>query len=86
MEVPKFVHDISISKHTLAVGSDKGSLLFFDLRKDAKLGEIREIHHDAVCSIEFSKTHPDRLLSGSDDGVVATFDLSQPQLDDVHVG
>ena len=57
-------------------------LLFWDTRQPGKLqGGYWESHSDDVTSLEFHPNHPNTLASGSTDGQVNIFDVSQPDED-----
>ena len=57
-------------------------LLFWDTRQPGKLqGGYWESHSDDVTSLEFHPKHPNTLASGSTDGQVNVFDVSQPDED-----
>lgn len=50
------------------------------------MGKVSDVHHEDVQSLNFSKKDHQRLIAGSDDGIVCTYDLSQPSIDDVGGG
>lgn len=54
-----------------------------DLRTDKSMAKVDDVHHEDVTCVAFSKKDPQRLICGSDDGIVSTFDLSQPSIDEV---
>ena len=57
-------------------------LLFWDTRQPGKIqGGYWESHSDDVTSLEFHPNHPSTLASGSTDGQVNIFDVSQPDED-----
>jgi WD40 repeat protein len=66
---------------TEQVGVDS-FLLFWDLRKPNKLqGGYWDSHSDDITTLAFNSEAKDSLASGSTDGLVNVFDLSQPDED-----
>lgn len=47
------------------------------------MAKVDDVHHEDVNSLQFSVKEPQRLIAGSDDGVVCTYDLTQNSMDDV---
>ena len=50
------------------------------------MAHVDDVHHEDVNSLHFSKKDHQRLIAGSDDGVVCTYDLSQKSIEDVRSG
>ena len=44
---------------------------------------VGDIHHDDISTVNFSKKEPQRLIAGSDDGILSTYDLTQPSIEEV---
>ncbi|EAT34049.1 AAEL013688-PA [Aedes aegypti] len=57
-------------------------LLFFDIRERSFLGSYWECHSEDITNVRFHPTNPDLLSSGSVDGLINVFDISQPTEDD----
>ncbi|XP_005095487.1 WD repeat-containing protein 89 [Aplysia californica] len=78
--------DVSHSDHLLCAGTEKISddafLLFWDLRKRAVLGCYNECHDDDITQVSFKPGSDQYLASGSSDGLVCTFDLSETSEED----
>lgn len=66
---------------TELVGQD-AFVLFFDVRKQSTMGAYWESHSEEVCHVKFHPSNPDRLASGSTDGLINVYDISQPNEDD----
>lgn len=60
-------------------------LLFWDSRKSSVLGGYWETHTDDITQIKFSSRQTNLMLSGSTDGLVNLFDVSQSNEDDALV-
>ena len=77
------------SRHgLLACGTEllnsDSSLLIYDTRNWSKpLREFHDIHHDDITSLKFHPSDSKLLLSGSTDGYVNVYDLTQQEEDDV---
>ncbi|KAM9777789.1 WD repeat-containing protein 89 [Neosynchiropus ocellatus] len=75
--------DLSCSDTLLCAGTEQvdqedSYLLFWDPRKDGTLlGAYSESHSDDVTQVRFHPKDKDRMASGSTDGLVNVFDLSQ---------
>ncbi|CAH1958675.1 unnamed protein product [Acanthoscelides obtectus] len=78
--------DISPNDRLLAVGTDLcGSdvfTLFWDVRKGDLLGGYWESHTDVITEVKFHPDDVNKLISGSVDGLINLYDLSQPCEDD----
>lgn len=46
------------------------------------MGGYWESHSEDICDVRFHPTKPDRLASGSTDGLINVYDLAQPDEDD----
>lgn len=57
-------------------------LLFWDIRKSSVLGGYWESHTDDITQIKFNSNHSNSMLSGSTDGLINIFDVSQSSEDD----
>ncbi|KAL9700637.1 hypothetical protein quinque_004078 [Culex quinquefasciatus] len=57
-------------------------LLFFDIRERKFLGSYWECHSEDITNVRFHPSNPDLLVSGSVDGLINVFDISQPTEDD----
>ncbi|XP_013391356.1 WD repeat-containing protein 89-like isoform X1 [Lingula anatina] len=57
-------------------------MLFWDCRKSKMLGCYKESHQDDITQVCFHPSHPDRLASGSTDGLVCTFHINETCEDD----
>ncbi|XP_030575034.1 WD repeat-containing protein 89 [Archocentrus centrarchus] len=76
--------DLSCSDSLLCAGTEQVNnedsfLVFWDSRKPGGglLGVYSESHSDDITQVRFHPRHKDRLASGSTDGLVNVFDLSQ---------
>ncbi|XP_053290644.1 WD repeat-containing protein 89 [Pleuronectes platessa] len=75
--------DLSCSDMLLCAGTEKvgedSYLVFWDARKPGSglLGSYSESHSDDITHVRFHPRDKDRLASGSTDGLVNVFDLSQ---------
>ncbi|KRW99756.1 WD40-repeat-containing domain [Pseudocohnilembus persalinus] len=76
------ITSISKSKYILAGGSDKESILFWDLQKMKFRGEFKETLNNDVTSVNFHKQESTNLLAGSLDGMLAQMDLTQQNEED----
>lgn len=66
---------------TELVGKD-AFLLFFDVRKQSTLGGYWESHSEDICHVRFHPTQPDRLASGSTDGLINVYDIAKTDEDE----
>jgi len=77
--------DISSSDNLLCASTEKDDdafVLFWDMRKNAVLGCYNECHDDDITQVKFQPSSDKNLASGSADGLVCTFDLSENSEDD----
>lgn len=78
--------DNNANNSVLCIGteqiSSESSLLFFDIRQRSPLSTYRNIHRDDITDIKFHPTLPNVLASGSTDGLINIFDISNPTEDD----
>ncbi|KAJ2784910.1 ferroxidase fet3 [Coemansia javaensis] len=85
---PVLSFDLSADDTVLVGGTQLNSdyaakVLFWDPRAPgAPVRAFEDSHSDDVTQIQCSPSAPKRLLSGSTDGLVCTFDLGQPDEDD----
>uniref|UniRef100_A0A8C6S5B1 WD repeat-containing protein 89 n=1 Tax=Neogobius melanostomus TaxID=47308 RepID=A0A8C6S5B1_9GOBI len=85
--------DLSCSDSLLCGGTEQVNgedsfLVFWDVRKPGGvlLGVYSESHSDDITQVRFHPTDKDRLASGSTDGLVNVFDLSEGAEDEALVG
>ncbi|CAG5130260.1 unnamed protein product, partial [Candidula unifasciata] len=78
--------DISHSDRLLCAGTEQAGtdsyLLFWDTRQNSLLGCYNECHQDDVTQVCFQPGSDRYLASGSADGLVCTFDLTETEEDD----
>ncbi|KAJ8984304.1 hypothetical protein NQ317_012275 [Molorchus minor] len=78
--------DISSNERLLTVGTDlfegDAYLLFWDTRSSEILGGYWESHTDDITQVKFHPSDRDKLISGSTDGLINIYDLSQTCEDD----
>ncbi|KAG4077168.1 hypothetical protein HA402_016155 [Bradysia odoriphaga] len=78
--------DINNNDRIVCAGTEQGDqeayLLFFDVRKKALLGAYWDSHQDDITDVKFHSKNPDLILSGSTDGLICAFDISQTDEDD----
>jgi WD40 repeat protein len=78
--------DVNSNDRLLCAGSDELNhnvyLLFFDIRERRLMGGFFESHQEEVTDVKFHPTNPDRLASGSTDGLINVFDCKQESEDD----
>jgi len=81
--------DTSADSRLICAGTEKvgedAFLLFWDLRAGSMMGGYWEAHDDDVTCVKFHPTKSDSLASGSTDGLVNIFDLSEPKEEDALV-
>lgn len=56
--------------------------LFFDVRKASIMGGYWESHSGDICSVRFHKENPDCVATGSTDGLINIYDISQSDEND----
>ncbi|KAI0229109.1 WD repeat-containing protein 89 [Lamellibrachia satsuma] len=71
---------------TEATDADGVFIYFWDTRKPQPLGCYSESHHDDITQVCFHPQLRDSLLTGSTDGLVCVFDVSQESEDDALQG
>lgn len=73
--------DLNCNSRVICAGTEQifseVYLLFFDLRMQKLKGAYWESHQDDITQVRFHPTNPDRLVTGSTDGLLNTFDLTQ---------
>ncbi|XP_077982815.1 WD repeat-containing protein 89-like [Glandiceps talaboti] len=76
--------DTIVCAGTEAVEED-AYLIFWDCRSTNLLGAYKESHSDDVTQVKFHPTNSDALATGSTDGLVCVFDISQRSEEDALV-
>ncbi|XP_049817708.1 WD repeat-containing protein 89 [Aethina tumida] len=78
--------DISPNGKLLTAGTDlfggDAFILFWDVRNVKLLGGYWESHTDDITQVKFDPTDSNKLISGSTDGLINIYDLSQSDEDD----
>lgn len=78
--------DINSNDRLICAGTDELSnnvyLLFFDIRERRLMGGFCDSHQEEITDVKFHPTDPDRLASGSTDGLINIFDCKQEAEDD----
>ncbi|XP_072389071.1 WD repeat-containing protein 89 [Diabrotica undecimpunctata] len=78
--------DVSTNDRLLAAGTDvlggDAFVLFWDIRNKKLLGGYWESHTDDVTQVRFHPDDMNKLISGSTDGLINLYDLSQTSEDD----
>lgn len=78
--------DISSNNVLLTAGSNvcesDAYILFWDVRKHDLLGGYWESHTDDITQVQFHPTDANKLISGSVDGLINIYDLSQSTEED----
>ncbi|GJQ80771.1 hypothetical protein Trydic_g9363 [Trypoxylus dichotomus] len=78
--------DISSNNLLLCGGTDlyggDAYILFWDIRKTNLLGAYWESHTDDITQVMFHPEDPNKLISGSTDGLINLYDLSNATEDD----
>ncbi|KAJ6643279.1 WD repeat-containing protein 89 [Pseudolycoriella hygida] len=78
--------DINNNDRIICVGTQQRDqevyLTFFDVRKQSLLGAYWDSHHDDITDVKFHLKNPDLVLSGSTDGLICAFDISQTNEDE----
>lgn len=57
-------------------------IIFWERRKAEVMGSYTESHQDDITQVKFHPSQPDSLATGSTDGLVCVFDISQTSEDD----
>lgn len=83
---PLLCIDVNANDRVLCAGTERvgcdAYLLFFDTRCQRPMGGYWESHSDDVSQVRFHPTRPDRLASGSTDGLINVYDIGQATEDD----
>lgn len=83
---PLTCFDLNANDRILCAGTEQVGpdthLLFFDTRKPTAMGAYWESHSDDITQVRFHPTLPDRLATGSADGLINVFDVSANNEDD----
>lgn len=83
---PLLCIDVNANDRVLCAGTERvgcdAYLLFFDTRSQRPMGGYWESHSDDVSQVRFHPTRPDRLASGSTDGLINVYDIGQATEDD----
>lgn len=77
--------DLLIAAGSELKDEENVSIAFWDVRTPSTnqlLGYYTESHSDDIINLEFSRLCSTRLLSGSTDGLVCLYDITQPAEDD----
>ncbi|XP_078440910.1 transducin/WD40 repeat-like superfamily protein isoform X2 [Wolffia australiana] len=72
------------SGNLLAAGCNE-QILFWDLRSEKKLCSLEDSHIEDVTQVRFVPDQPNKLISGSVDGLLCLFDTSGPIDDEDHL-
>jgi WD40 repeat protein len=85
--VPLLSFDINSSEQLIAAGTemveDDASIVFFDARNASTvIKTYSESHSDDITNIKFHPTNPARLMTGSVDGLICQFDLTDMDEDE----
>ncbi|KAF9927543.1 WD repeat-containing protein 89 [Linnemannia zychae] len=78
---PLLSFDLNTTEHVMAAGSElieyDANIHFFDARNpSAVVKTYSESHSDDITNIKFHPTNPARLMTGSVDGLICQFDLT----------
>ncbi|XP_054277394.1 WD repeat-containing protein 89 [Macrosteles quadrilineatus] len=65
-----------------AVTDGDAYLMFWDTRKASLLGGYWECHMDDITQVKFHPSEPDKLVTGSTDGLINMYDISQSDEDE----
>lgn len=78
--------DVNCNDKVICAGtealSDNTHLIFWDQRSGEPMGVYEDSHQDDITQVKFHPIAPNRLASGSTDGLVCTFDIRQDSEDD----
>jgi hypothetical protein len=47
------------------------------------MARVDDVHHEDINAVNFSTKDSQRLIAGSDDGILSTYDLTQASIDEV---
>ncbi|XP_055377080.1 WD repeat-containing protein 89 [Condylostylus longicornis] len=83
---PILCFDSNINERIICAGTEQvlrdSYILFFDIRQNDLLGAYWESHQDDITSVKFHPKQSDLLISGSTDGLINIFDISQKAEED----
>ncbi|KAL3289227.1 hypothetical protein HHI36_003661 [Cryptolaemus montrouzieri] len=72
--------DISLNGRIICAGTDAfegdAFLLYWDIRKSKLIGGFWESHRDDITQVKFHPTETNKMLSGSTDGLINSYDLN----------
>lgn len=78
---PYSAFDLNSNGRVICVGTEETRtdvfLSFFDVRHSKMTGGYWESHEDDISQVKFHPTNPNLLLSGSLDGLINSFDISE---------
>ena len=77
--------DLLVAAGSELKGDENVAIAFWDLRTSSKnklLGYYTESHSDDIIHVEFSQLNSSKLLSGSTDGLVCLYDITQSSEED----
>lgn len=78
--------DVNSNDRVICAGTEADEnevhLLFWDRRQASLMGSYSESHCDDITQVKFHPSKFDLLLTGSTDGLVCKFDVSEPSEDD----
>lgn len=78
---PYTAFDVNSNGRVICVGTEETKtdvfLSFFDVRQKKMIGGYWESHEKDISQVKFHPTNPNSLASGSIDGLINTFDISQ---------
>lgn len=77
--------DLLVAAGSELKGEENVAIAFWDLRAPVNkqlLGYYTESHSDDIIHVEFSRINSSKLISGSTDGLVCLYDVSQSNEDD----
>lgn len=69
-----------ISEEILAAGLVEGDIVLCDLKSGKIIGTISDYHHDSITSINFSLHDKKKMIVGSDDGILCTYNLGEEDI------
>lgn len=85
-EDPLTCIDLNANDTILCAGTEQSKgeahLLLYDLRQNSRLASYDDSHKDDVTQVKFHPTNPNALASGSTDGLINAYDISEASEDD----
>lgn len=85
-EKPFTCFDVNADDSILCAGTEKSknetSIVLFDARKASPLVTFTESHQDDITQVKFHPNKPKTLATGSIDGLINVFDISESDEDD----